>query len=537
MEVRRAPHRSSGLPLLLLAWLVALPQGLLPGGALAKPPADKRPDAAPTDPREQAKQLLQAGQVALAAQDFKSAAQSLFGAYRIVPSVGTLFTIGQLALAQGRIVDAQDLMRRFLRDTAEPGQSPAVREAQRILALPAPPSGEVNLSGERGAVVLIDDRPVGVLPLPLPLLMPLGEHRVVVERDALRLEEVVKVLAGRTLELRCQFHPGVMVVTIPPALLVLTAAPGASGPLGEKPAAQLEQTVAQLAQRAHLSALKQTDALFQAPKQAECLDSLSCQVELMNQNLVQHALRLYAAQRPGSKSDWELTVALLDATVGDAAAELHKECSSCSADRVAELLGQLADEALQQGLTRPHGMLELDSSPAGAEVSSDGHRLGVTPIRRTYFTGALPLTFTRDGYHKKNASVTVEEGKTASLQLTLEPGSDRAPPRFVTRTEILPRPRWRLALGGAAIGVGVVLAGFGGSALAVDGRCVPGSYVGDNCPNVYTTAGVGSGLIVGGVLLVAGGVTLVAIPGKRHEVQVPVSEPAIGGGGGTPGQR
>lgn len=529
MAPRFPSARIVGLLLLLGAWM------LWPAGTLAAPPRkparpdDKRPGAVPVDPREQAKQLLQAGQVALSAQDFPTAAQSLFGAYRLAPSVGTLFSLGQLALAQGRTVEAQDLMRRFVRDTAEAEGSPVLREAKRILALPQPPGGEVSIAGERNAVVLVDDRPVGVLPLPLPLLLPLGQHRVVVERDLLRLEQEVTVLAGRTLELRCQFHPGVMVVTIPPALLVLVDAPG----LGDKPAAQLEQDVAQAALKVRLAVLKQKDALLQSPKQADCVNTLSCQVELMTQNLVQNALLLKATLRPGSKSDWQLHSSVLDATVGDAAVELQKECSSCSGERVEELLAQLANEALGPGLARPHSMVEIDSNPPGAEVSAGDKRLGVTPLRRSYFTGALELSFKRDGYHKKSAGLTVEEGKVASLKLDLEPGSDVvAPPKLVMKTEILPRPRWRYVVGGAAMGLGVAMAGLGGSALSVDGHCVPDSFIGDNCQSLYMTSGVGSGLIVGGILLVGGGVVLLAVPGKRHTVLVPSSAAETGGGGG-----
>ena len=68
--------------------------------------------------------------------------------------------------------------------------------------------------------------------------------------------------------------------------------------------------------------------------------------------------------------------------------------------------------------------------------------------------------------------------------------------------------------------LGVALVGLGGSALSVNGSCVPDSFVGDQCQNIYMTTGIGTGLIVSGVLLVAGGVTLLALPGKRHQVVV-----------------
>ncbi len=507
----------------VLALLLGLLLGPGSGTALAKGErkagADKRPAAGGLDPREQAKQLLQAGVTALAAKDFSSASQSLTGAYRLAPSVATLFQLGELAAAQGRTTEAQDLMRRFLHDASEPAQSPALKEAQRILALPAQPSGEVSVIGERNAVILIDDRAVGVLPLPLPLLLPIGEHKVVIERDTLRLEDGVTVLAGRTVELRCQFHPGVVVATIPPALLVLTDYPALSG----EPDKRLDQQLVQAAGQAHLTLLRQREALMQAPKLADCLAMTRCQLELAMQNLLHNVLLLKAAVRAGSTADWQLKVVLLDAMVGDAAAEIEKECPGCTAERAADLLAETAVAALKQGLLRPHGTLEVDSVPTGAEVTAGARSLGATPTRRAYFTGPAEVTLKYPGYKPKQATVTIQEGQTASLKLELERElvpALVAPPKVVTRTEILPRPRWRLGVGVAASALGVALVGLGGSALSVDGRCVPDSFVGGQCQSIYMTTGIGAGLIVGGVLLAAGGVTLLALPGKRHQVVV-----------------
>lgn len=507
------------LPLAAVSLLVCLGSHVAPAKGERKAGAVKRPAAGELDPREQAKQLLQAGVAALAAKNFSSASQSLSGAYRLAPSLGTLFQLGELAAAQGRTAEAQDLMRRFLHDATEPAQSPALTEAQRILALPAQPSGEVNVIGERNAVVLIDDRAVGVLPLPLPLLLPIGEHKVVVERDTLRLEDGVTVLAGRTIELRCQFHPGVVVATIPPALLLLSDYPALAG----EPEKRLDQQLVQAAGLAHLTLLRQREALMQAPKLAECLPMTRCQLELAMQNLLQNVLLLKAEVRAGSSADWQLKAVLLDAMVGDAAAEIEKECPGCSAERAADLLAEAAAAALKQGLLRPHGVLEVDSVPAGAEVSAGARAIGATPTRRAYFTGPVQVTLKYPGYKPKQATLNIQEGQTASLKLELEREPVPvfvAPPPVVTRTEILPRPRWRLGVGAAAQAVGVALAGLGGSALSVNGHCVPDSFVGDQCQSVYMTTGIGSGLIVTGVLLAAGGVTLLALPGKRHQVVV-----------------
>lgn len=241
------------------------------------------------------------------------------------------------------------------------------------------------------------------------------------------------------------------------------------------------------------------------------------------QNLLQNVLLLKAAVRAGSTADWQLKVVLLDATVGDAAAEIEKECPGCTAERAADLLAEAAAAALKQGLLRPHGVLEVVSVPAGAEVLAGARSLGATPTRRPYFTGPAEVTLKYPGYKPQQATVTIEEGQTASLKLELarEPvPAFVAPPKVVTRTEILPRPRWRLGVGVAASALGVALVGLGGSALSVNGSCVPDSFVGGQCQSIYMTTGIGSGLLVSGLLLVAGGVTLLALPGKRHQVVV-----------------
>lgn len=75
------------------------------------------------------------------------------------------------------------------------------------------------------------------------------------------------------------------------------------------------------------------------------------------------------------------------------------------------------------------------------------------------------------------------------------------------------RPRWRLITGGAAIGAGLLLVGFGGSALAVQGKCVEvPSAPAQTCDAVYTTNAVGGALLGTGAAVVVGGIVLMAWP-------------------------
>lgn len=149
-----------------------------------------------------AAQLLEQGQAALGAKDLAGARRALEQALRVSPSPEALFHLGRLAVAEGRLGPAQDLMRRFLQDTGGETDGPQQKEAQQVLTQPAGPLGEVAVLGARGALVLVDDRPVGALPLVLPLLLPMGTHRVTVELGAQRVEEQVRVLPGQLAEMR-----------------------------------------------------------------------------------------------------------------------------------------------------------------------------------------------------------------------------------------------------------------------------------------------------------------------------------------------
>ena len=82
------------------------------------------------------------------------------------------------------------------------------------------------------------------------------------------------------------------------------------------------------------------------------------------------------------------------------------------------------------------------------------------------------------------------------------------------------RPIWRIGLGSGLLAVSAVLLGFGGAALDVNGSCVDSATGGQlKCNNIVDTAGLGTGLVVGGILAAIGGVVTIAIPGHRNQVQ------------------
>lgn len=153
----------------------------------------------------EAERLVAEGQAALGAKDLAGARRALEQSLRVAASPEALFLLGQLAVAEGRLGFAHDLMRRFLHEQSGEPEGPQQKEAQKVLAQPAGPLGEVAVLGARNAVVAVDDRLVGVLPLALPLLLPVGVHRVTVELQGQRVEEQVRVLPGQLAEMR--FNP------------------------------------------------------------------------------------------------------------------------------------------------------------------------------------------------------------------------------------------------------------------------------------------------------------------------------------------
>lgn len=88
-------------------------------------------------------------------------------------------------------------------------------------------------------------------------------------------------------------------------------------------------------------------------------------------------------------------------------------------------------------------------------------------------------------------------------------------PRSSTEGSGVRRPRWRLVTGGIALGAGLLLTGFGASALAAQGNCVDvPSAPAQTCNRIYTTTSVGGALLGTGAASVVGGIVLMAWPGK-----------------------
>jgi len=458
-------------------------------------------------------------EAAIARSDFAEAHRILDESYRQAPQAMKLYLLGLLAQAEGRSLDAVDLFRRFLADPG-PETTEAQEVAQKVVALPRPLVGEVLVQGERGWVLSVDERPVGVLPLPTPLLLSPGPHKLVISLGGKRQEELYKVLASRTAELRFNLSSDVVVATLQPAALLLivpTSADGVkgSGALTTEEREAIEQAVARAAAAKQLGIQDQTAALVAAPQLANCLSESRCQFLLAEEN--QATLLLIAQVEVGSRwrtgRELKLRLVAFDTSVVEQAAMKERTCESCGAGKAGEVMAELSAQALSAAVGRPRGTLLVQSVPDGAAVYLNGKLLGQTPLRRPSWAGTFPLVVSKKGFSPSEREVTISVGQRQSVDVTLflDAAATTEPARKVIITEGEPvlttaRPRWRVITGATAIGIGAVMLGFGVSALAVNSRCVAG--LGDpnvQCPRVYDTVTPGAALTaVGGAALVTG---------------------------------
>lgn len=471
-----------------------------------------------------AAKLLLDARLALQAGDVATANRLAAQSYRQGHAPEALFVLGQAALAEKNLLAAQDLLRRYLADpNLDVGaDSPDLKAAQQIVERPRPPAAQLSITGDRGALVAIDDRLVGVLPLVRPLLLAPGEHKVVLERRGARLEDIVRLAVGRLAELRVNMATKALVLTVLPGVLLRQSLPG----LSTAEHVGFEQTLEAGLTARRLSALAERDsAECGEPAPGACSDPLRCEVEQAKRCEADYVLRTRLETQPGPPSQLQLSVDLIDVQVGAVAASDVLRCQGCVATALRERLRGLLSSLLERGIGRGRGAIDVASLPAAAMVFVDGQPVGLTPYRGPLFAGGHQVLLRREGFADFSQPVDVRDGETAqvlgSLQASVAEAVVSAAPIIVKQPG---RPLWRLLAGGVAIGAGGVLFGFGISALSIDNKCVNAlSLPTVNCQTVYNTGEVGGALIGLSLGLMVGGAIAIALPPPRAK---PVAAPS-----------
>lgn len=496
-------------------------------------------------------ELVATAQAQARAGDHAAARATLEQAYRLAPEPALLCALGELLAKEGRALEAQDALRRC---TVGAPRTPA--------SLPAspPPSGELSISGPRHALVVVDDHVVGSLPLPLPLLLAPGPHRVALEAGSHRFHAAVQVLPGRGALLTLAGQAKVSLMPAVALLVDFSHSPDQAAPL-------LQQAATQAVKSRRLGLLGQWGALGEPLELAGCQDA-PCEQALAQKHKVRYVVAARVAAEPDG---WQLWTQLFDAEVGGVASEQAADCERCTVEQAGQRLGELLTQTLTTGQSRPTGLLEITSTPPGGDVLLAGLRLGQTPLRRIAFAGEHAIVVQRAGFTPYQNEVVVEPGRGAALDATLResvatlpppspptlstlstlptPPSPPSPPTQPTQpgppaepavvlrprkaplpsalqpqpphaAERAARPRWRVGVGIAASAVGATLLGFGAAGLALDGRCTQAPQAtpsGELCPSgrVVDSSAAGAGLLAAGLATLGAGTLLWALPGAR----------------------
>ena len=212
------------------------------------------------------------------------------------------------------------------------------------------------------------------------------------------------------------------------------------------------------------------------------------------------------------------SVVVVDVAIGEEASRGAASCASPSSSE--RTLTELLPSTLREAMGRPQGTLRVTSQPPGAQVQLGERTLGKTPLSRPSFAQALELVVQLPGFLPERRRVEVAASGTTEVQVVLT--AMASPPAARPLIWQRQRPRWRLALGVIALGVGAGLVGLGASALAVDGGCVSDPVAPSlACERRYATGATGTGLVIPGALLLGAGVVALAIPGPLRQVEAP----------------
>ena len=431
------------------AWLCLACLWLFPSPIWAKPDFRSVGQVADSVAVARVTQLLAAAEQALARNALTLTYQLLEEAYRLRGDVETLYLLGHLAYVERRSVEAFDLFRRYAREKEGPlgDEHP---EVPKVLAEPLPPAGEVLILGERGSLVLVDERLVGTLPLSAPLLLPAGKHQVVLELAARRKQQDLDIHSGSSWLLRSTVDSEDIAASLAPIIVFLPHYRGLDG----EAIRQLEQAAEQAAHGSGHILKRREMAMTAAPQLASCLDSLLCQEELGKRNQAEYVLLLHAEHSGlGQQSDWRLHLSVIDVAVGDRAATGTPLCASCTISKAAATIGSTLAYLLEQAQEKPKGNLQVLSVPSRAEVFVGERKLGITPLNRPAWAGRLPLEVRSPGLPPYQGEVLVEPDRSVSLSIDLGEGgsSDADQQKKQTRKPIYKR-WWFWAAGGAVLG-------------------------------------------------------------------------------------
>lgn len=140
--------------------------------------------AEPPSPEEQATAHLEAGNQLLDAKDFAGALAEYRAGFAVFPRTSLLFNIGVAELGLGHLIEASDAFEAVLArpettpETADQAREQLEKLRQKLALL--------EVTGGAGAVLSLDGKERGTLPLPGPVRLLPGAHRALAAKEGYR---------------------------------------------------------------------------------------------------------------------------------------------------------------------------------------------------------------------------------------------------------------------------------------------------------------------------------------------------------------
>jgi hypothetical protein len=152
-----------------------------------------------------------------------------------------------------------------------------------------------------------------------------------------------------------------------------------------------------------------------------------------------HRIFVFAVDRKQTASGAPMVVltAKLIMRAPPALAVRQRFCEHCADDRLTRASTELARQLLRDLAVRSgRTILEVASTPPGAQITLDGEPIGATNATFNTFPGSHVVVIEKSGYRPEARSVLAEEGKTAAVAAVLVP-ADR-PPGPARSTRLVP---------------------------------------------------------------------------------------------------
>jgi len=391
-------------------------------------------------------------------------------AYQLSPSPLLLYNLGLWYRRAGQTQVAADLMNRFWATAGPEVTAERRAKAEALINLASTlPNGLLTLSGPAGALVFVDGRLHGALPLESPLWLTTGPHRVVLETGYRTAQQELTLRSG---------EERALTLALPDAVLLLSD----ETVMAQNPA--LLMVAHRAAEDAGLVVIPERDRerlVQSAPDYRDCERSLLC-MRRVGKMLGAQSVIMLERRRQGLWAG-----RLLDSDDGALTSGTSEGCRTCDSD---DLAVRRVIRELAQRRHAPRARPLLDSQPP-VPLLLDGFVLGPAPQR-------LLLTA---GEYRLSARLSLTRSMTGLLRVPQDPS-------LTLRFSLDPRRRLtpQMAVGISLLTGGAILLATG-MGLWVDATRSP--LLGKEAPP--RTAGLYAGpiLVVGGVASVlAGGLSL-----------------------------